>query len=700
MRTPPVLPKLTSFVELYSKVRRFSISIVANLCEPINMARDDADDAKSEESSLTVLIVFLVFLSFMVAITVHAALKASKKEAAADANLRASALAARGSTFLADHFIGGRDLGVGLTVLTILGSNFSGYTLVGIPADFAANGWVGGRWIFFSMALHYGNVAAAPRLRRLGLKRDYVSPLDFISDRFRSPVLHSFSILTLFGPSLMYLGAQVISLVGLIDGAFEGLLPAFPTTLVLCAVMILYEWFGGLKTVAITDALQGCLMFTGTIAGCFIISHYYGGFAEARDDLASDYPAYFNNPSSTTQIKLFSFEFSTSFYVFNGFVIMRIFAAKDYRNLKLAFCTLPAHIGLVLPGALTGLQGFSRGLATPTSAAVFAKVAHNLIGKGPFAATFMSLLLVAAMAAVMSTADSLLGMLSAVCANDIGRKFTDGKALPVNTVKAFSVAMMAAGICVYFLFDDLTTLFVLQSSFLVVGLGPAYIFGLFWPEMGAAPVLVGCLVGTAVALGITFGVDLEAQPELQALGNTIGFGCGVFTTIGSHAMQTAFPGSCVVRCLSYLAFLNVNSVEGFSNAHKVRYNSSFLDASAMATDGPLLKGLHEPLGCTRGKMAYGALVLVLIFFVPFYFEAEAEPTFVNGIPLWSFIQFVLFGVHSVLVWYLYSLWVDEDEEEDFGTPPIEAVEMQKNPLKAKLEAQWKAGSSEGTAAVK
>jgi len=140
-------------------------------------------------------------------------------------------------------------------------------------------------------------------------------------------------------------------------------------------------------------------------AGCFFISHYYGGFAEARDDLAADYPAYFNNPSSTTQIKLFSVEFSTSFYVFNGFVIMRIFAAKNYRNLKLAFCTLPAHIELVLPGASTGLQSFSRGLATPTSAAVFAKAAHNFIGKGPFAAAFMSLLLVAAMAAVMSTAD-------------------------------------------------------------------------------------------------------------------------------------------------------------------------------------------------------------------------------------------------------------------------------------------------------
>jgi Na+/proline symporter len=462
-------------------------------------------------------------------------------------------------------------------------------------------------------------------------------------------------------------------------------------------VMVLYEWFGGLTTVAITDALQGSLMFIGTIAGCFFINHYYGGFAEARDDLAVDYPTYFYNPSSTTQIKFFSFEFSSSFFVFNGFVIMRIFAAKNYRSIKLAFCTMPAHIGLILPGALTGLQGFSQGLATPTSAAVFAKVAHSLIGKGPLAATFMSLLLVAAMAAVMSTADSLLGMLSAVCANDIGRKFTDGKALPVNTVKAFSVAMMAIGICVYFLFDDLTKLFVLQSSLLMVGLAPAYIFGLFWPGMGAGPVLAGCLMGTAVALGITFGVDIEAQPELQALGNTIGFMCGMFSTIGSHAMQTAHPGSCVDRCLSYLAFLNVNSVEGFSNAHKARYNNSFLDAPAMTIDGPLLKGLHEPLGCARGKIVYAALVMVLFFFVPFYFEAEAEPTYVSGIPLWSFIQLILFGVHTVLVWYLYSLWIDDEEEED---PGMSTIELYNNPLKAKLEAQWKAGSPEGTSASK
>ncbi len=75
---------------------------------------------------------------------------------------------------------------------------------------------------------------------------------------------------------------------------------------------------------------------------------------------------------------------------------------------------------------LIGLQGVAQDknvdvddekLADPT-ASVFGNVCHDAMSHGPFAFFIMCLLLVAAMAAVMSTTDSLLSSLGNVCAND------------------------------------------------------------------------------------------------------------------------------------------------------------------------------------------------------------------------------------------------------------------------------------------
>jgi Na+/proline symporter len=92
-------------------------------------------------------------------------------------------------------------------------------------------------------------------------------------DRFRSPTLHAWATLALAGPTLIYLAAQVISLVGLSDGMFQGLLPAFPTALVLCAFMVGYEWFGGMAAIAYTDVFQTSVMFIGSMVSAFVVKN-------------------------------------------------------------------------------------------------------------------------------------------------------------------------------------------------------------------------------------------------------------------------------------------------------------------------------------------------------------------------------------------------------------------------------------------
>ena len=89
---------------------------------------------------------------------------------------------------------------------------------------------------------------------------------------------------------------------------------------------------------------------------------------------------------------------------------------------------------------------------------------------------------------------------------------------PILPVKLVSVFAMAAALGMSTLFTDLTALFVLQNSLLMVGVAPIYLFGLFNPNMHSGVPLAACLTGTIIALALAF----SAEGPALTLANPIG----------------------------------------------------------------------------------------------------------------------------------------------------------------------------------
>ena len=113
---------------------------------------------------------------------------------------------------------------------------------------------------------------------------------------------------------------------------------------------------------------------------------------------------------------------------------VRIFSAAHYKYVVWGVRALGSHIFILLPMALIGMHGVAQDsavddddklLADPTSS-VFSNMSHDAMKSGAFPFLVMCLLLTAALAAVMSTTDSLLSSLGNICANDvsIGRHVT------------------------------------------------------------------------------------------------------------------------------------------------------------------------------------------------------------------------------------------------------------------------------------
>jgi sodium/proline symporter len=90
---------------------------------------------------------------------------------------------------LSAHYLGGRSFGPLLSAGTMFASQFSGYTIVGIPNEAYKTGWVSLRWILTGISVIFGYAGTAYRLRKCSLLRNHQSPVDFITDRFRSQIL-------------------------------------------------------------------------------------------------------------------------------------------------------------------------------------------------------------------------------------------------------------------------------------------------------------------------------------------------------------------------------------------------------------------------------------------------------------------------------------------------------------------------------
>lgn len=286
-----------------------------------------------EDRQAGLLVVFIVYMLLVLGASVLASLKNVRKQrdrAAADATAAASAAAAVASAAavtstrstdtstkpsgdtanqatLEQHFLGGRSFGWVVTILTLAGTVYSGYSLIAVPADFGKNGFIGVRWFGNTVSVQFGAMLLAPRLRRLSMRRGYISPLAFIQDRWRSPFLTYFSVVAVGVPALFFLTAQVMSLRLMVESVFDGVLEPHATTAILCAIMVGYEWFGGMTSVAWTDVMQGIIMTVGTVVGAFLVADQYGGFEACRDRLQALQPQWYRVPTRRQQLMMFTY---------------------------------------------------------------------------------------------------------------------------------------------------------------------------------------------------------------------------------------------------------------------------------------------------------------------------------------------------------------------------------------------------------
>ncbi len=407
-----------------------------------------------------------------------------------------------------DHFLAGRHLGVFVLFLTLYATTYSGNSLLGYPGEAYRRGF---SWIMatgFMVSIIVTFHALVPRLRPIAVREGFVSPGDWVGFRFGAEPAGSalrVAIGALMGLALAnFLLAQLIAMGHVTSEVTEGAVPYWAGVVGMAAMILLYETLGGMRAVAWTDAAQGVLMLVGLGALLSWLLGEAGGLGEVTREISVLRPEVVAVPDAEERANWISTILLLGLAsVVYPQAIQRIYAARSGRTLKRSFALMtfmPFTTTLVV--TLIGLAAIPRfgGLGEVQADTVMPMLLGEWAASSPMASVFAVVVFIGALAAIMSTADSVLLSLGAVVAVDLlGRSRTDPATTKLG--KRIAALVMVAAV-ILALVPKLTLWRLIELKMeLLIQCVPAFLLALHWRRLRALPCLVGVIVGTVIAGG-------------------------------------------------------------------------------------------------------------------------------------------------------------------------------------------------------
>ena len=370
---------------------------------------------------------------------------------------------------------------------------------------------------------------------------------DYLEDRFedRAHVLRILSAVIILSMAAFYIAAQLTAA----GKAFESFLGTSYEVGVLIgtAIVLYYTTVGGLKAVAYSDLLQGILMVLCLLILPAIGIKTAGGWANMIDTLRSQDPALLEPLGSLG----FSPAGIASVLGFLGIglaflgaphLLTRFIAARDEDSIvDGSLIAVPCMVVFQLGAVFSGIAGRAifPGLEDP-------ETVYPLMGTELFPEVFTGIFLVVVLAAIMSTADSLLLLASSAVVRDVIQKTLNlewserllsrwGKVTTL-VIGAFALAFALPEIRVIFWFV------LFAWSGLASAFTPVVLCALFWrgtTKMGAIAGMAAGFTTTVIWVlvfksrfydlyemipgfiaGFTaiFGVSLLTRPQPEVLG--------------------------------------------------------------------------------------------------------------------------------------------------------------------------------------
>jgi len=404
----------------------------------------------------------------------------------------------RSSASTVEFFLAGRGIGRLVLFFTMAATNFSAFTIFGLSGA----GYRIGYAFYPVMGFGTGFMALGlwiigSRIRELAPGRGYITPSDFILDRYGSSALKGLFSLVMILFTLPYVAIQAIA-AGRTLETLAGL-PYWAGALLVMGFTALYVLLGGLRSVAWTDVVQTLMILGLTLAGFLLILIRVRGLESFPGALAARHPELFSRPGLDGSMVpgvwlgyLLLWLFADPMF---PQLFQRFLAARDTRSLKSTVVLYPL-ITTFLFFLTVSIGVLGRAVFPDLSPARSESVYPLLLARlaSPFLGT---LLLTGGLAALMSTLDSQLLTMASM----IGLDFAKRRTAPVWLHRLIVLAIAAAGYLLALRPPQTILDFVNRTSFTGLAvLAPVVLAGLYWRRANRYGALAGILAGEALTV--------------------------------------------------------------------------------------------------------------------------------------------------------------------------------------------------------
>lgn len=413
---------------------------------------------------------------------------------------------------MTDFLLAGRRLGLLLTAGALAATHFGGGMVMG-GGEYGFIHGLSGAWYGIScgVGLIFLAFLTASKFRSLSL---FTVP-DYLEQRYNSKTVRALgaflSLIALTG----ILAAQVLAARGAL--AILGI-TGNTGTIVATIIFIVYTALGGLWAATITDFIQVIIAGVGVIVAAALVLGNAGGFSGLEQMIQASQqaidPGYFNVFGMAYKSIIWLLLPTIMYTLIGQDFYQRLFAAKDAVTAKRAsiiggifliiISFFPAIIGIGAKAYFPELTDGS--LAVPT------------IVKELFPITIGAIVLAALLAAIMSSADSLLTAGTSHIIKDFwmeiihpGKQFDEKRMLRLSRISTVVIGVLALFIAlsIPIIIDALIFSYTMYTA----GVFIPVIGGILWKGATKAGALSGLVAGALLAIiGIITKLNIAGIP--------------------------------------------------------------------------------------------------------------------------------------------------------------------------------------------
>lgn len=438
-----------------------------------------------------------------------------------------------------DFMVAGRKFNSGLLFATLIGGNIGAGSTVGITGLAYKSGISAVWWMIMS---GLGSLVLAflvgPKVWELSTKYNLLTAGDFLDKRYSKKFKGVFSIMMSIGTLALFAG-QLMGVAWILN-----VIAGVPKTtgIVIGAVVVtVYFAFGGLVSAAYVGILKLVVVLSGFIIAVPFALGHVGGLSGLHTMVAANlgnvaktdsYFSFFG--LGATIIIGYFFMLTPSFFVSPGLVGI-VFGAKDKETIRkgttynaivqFIFAFIPAILGMCTFAMFPHLA--QQDLALPTA---MKELLPTWVSAIALAAVF---------AAEISTADTVLYMLTTSFTNDIFKTFikpeiTNTELLKMSRYVTFICGVLGIGMSL--MLPNIITALSIFYTLMSVSLTAPLLFGIFSTRPTAAAASVSAILGVGVTLIFTFGIKVKLFGVLNAQSTGM-----IVSLIIMAIMMYAFP---------------------------------------------------------------------------------------------------------------------------------------------------------------